>query len=159
MLRVAVTAVFGLLLTSLTAGCGGSDGVELATAGGTVTLQGAPVAGASVTFIPEKGPVAVGTTNDQGKFKLSTGGRPGASLGKCGVSVTLVAPSDELSGKTPEEQSMELTKKMGDAQGKYGEKESKSLVPEKYSRSDSSGLSFTVTSDASKNDFAITLEP
>lgn len=158
MWRVVVSALFGLVLISLAVGCG-SDGVTLAAAGGTVTFQGAPVAGANVTFIPEQGPIAIGTTNDQGKFTLSTGGRPGAPLGKCRVSVTLVAPSDDLSGLTPEEQSMELTKKMGQSQGTFGEKEQKSLVPEKFSNADTSGLSFTVSSTASQNDFPINLQP
>src|SRR5262245_19668277 len=74
--------------TLVAAGCGG-DAPELAPAGGTVMHDGAPLANANVVFIPEsKGPAAVGLTGADGKFQLTTGGEPGAALGKHKVAVS-----------------------------------------------------------------------
>ena len=71
---------FGLLCSaSLLAGCGGeSDAPNLVAATGSVFYKDKPIAGANVTFMVEKAPLAMGTTNAEGKFVISTGGRPGA---------------------------------------------------------------------------------
>lgn len=159
MFRFVIRIICLSVMATACIGCGDSDGVKLAKAGGTVTMQDAPLSGANVTFIPESGPVAVGQTDDQGKFTLSTGGRSGAPVGNCRVSIQLSAPSDDLSSLSSEEQMRELTKQMGATQGKFGEKDQKSLVPEKYSKAETSGLAFTVSSDASENDFKIALQP
>lgn len=54
-------------------GCGG-PAAKLVKTEGVVTLDGAPVAGAMVTFHPndEKGPVATGLTSSDGVFELQT---------------------------------------------------------------------------------------
>jgi hypothetical protein len=159
MMRGIVLAIFGVLLTSFVAGCGNSGGVELAPAGGTLTSGGKPVIGANITFIPQSGPVAVGISDDQGKFNLATGGELGAPLGLCRVSVIHIAPSDDVANVPAEERTKELTKMMGQAKGRFGEKDKKSLVPEKYSKAETSGLSFTVSPNGSENDFKIDLVP
>ncbi len=72
----------------LAAGCGAkpvacNDRVE-----GTVTLDGAPVAGVRVEFIPEgsrdaRAPTSSAVTNDKGEFRLAYGNnKSGAALGK-----------------------------------------------------------------------------
>lgn len=68
--------------------------VLLAPADGVVTFNGSPVAGATVMFVPDKGPVAVGFTNMEGKFSLSTAGARGVAVGNAKVTVTVNSPSD-----------------------------------------------------------------
>jgi hypothetical protein len=76
----------GLLL--LLAGCGGSGNPPTAKVTGTVTLKGAPVDGALVTFNPERGRPASGVTDVSGKFTLSTFIKDdGAVLGKHKVTI------------------------------------------------------------------------
>lgn len=54
-------------------GCGGGDGLERAPITGLVTVQGAPLAGASVQFMPASGTPgegALGTSDAEGKFTV-----------------------------------------------------------------------------------------
>ena len=69
------------------AGCS-SPSYELAPVSGVVTLDGKPLAGASVAFQPrgnssEPRPTSVATTDDQGKYSLSviSSSREGAVVG------------------------------------------------------------------------------
>ena len=58
------------------------DMPELAEASGTVTMDGKPLVGASVSFAPTSGNRgASGRTDEQGKFFLSYGGNDGCPLG------------------------------------------------------------------------------
>jgi hypothetical protein len=70
------------------AGCGKSTGYLPVT--GTVSLDGVPLEGASVAFIPKEGdgPAAYSTTNAAGEFELSTHKDTGAAPGKYTVLVT-----------------------------------------------------------------------
>jgi hypothetical protein len=77
------------------AGCGGGDGPRLAPVEGTVTLDGQPLAGASVVFQPEHGRPSVGETDDAGRYKLDyTRDKPGAMLGKHRVSISTFREAD-----------------------------------------------------------------
>lgn len=82
----------------LAAGCG-AEKFPIAPVSGRVTFNGKPLPGAHVLFQPmttgtevEIGPEAVGRTDDEGRFTLSTISpeRKGASIGKNRVSVTLI---------------------------------------------------------------------
>lgn len=155
---ISSTAVLGLL-TVFIAGCGGDDRLNLAKAGGSVTWKGAPLSGATVTFIPEKGPVATGITDDEGKFTLSTGGRAGAVVGPCKVSITVLSggtSSEEIDSVDERELMMKLTEKMGQTVGKTDT--SKPVIPEKYGNAEKSGLQVVVTDDPSDNDFTLDLK-
>lgn len=70
------------------AGCGGRGFAEVT---GTVLIDGKPLPGAFVTFVPE-GPDAVrgvGSTNDEGRYRvIRPGGKIGAMIGTNRVSVT-----------------------------------------------------------------------
>ncbi len=83
-------AWLGLVAAGLVAaaGCGGRGFAEVA---GTVLIDGKPLSGAFVTFVPE-GPDAVrgvGSTNDEGRYRvIRPGGKIGAMIGKNRVSVT-----------------------------------------------------------------------
>jgi len=168
--------VLGAVVLLLAGGCGGGPeggDVKLAPGGGTVTFKGAPLAGATVTFIPENGPLATAQTDLSGKFKLSTGGQAGVAVGKSTVTVSAhvagAAPSAAQSGPiTPGSipSDPEAVKKRMEAQGrqmlegasKPPDEGAKSVIPEIYAKQTSSPLSFTVDSDGSKNDFKIELK-
>lgn len=128
-------------------GCGGKDGVKLYSAGGKVTYQGQPVKNATVVFQPQKGPVATGTTDESGKFSLSTGASPGAVEGTYQIAVTAVS-GGAPANMTPED----YAKK-----GEMPVVERKSLIPEKYAAIASSGLTATVTTTPDKNQFDLSL--
>ncbi len=81
------------------AGCGGSsDRLKVVPVAGIVSLGGQPLAGATVSFVPEtagKGLLsAVGTSDDKGKFKLSAGSYVGLPVGKYKVAVTHYSMKD-----------------------------------------------------------------
>lgn len=67
-----------LQLLSLTAavcltfsGCSSSDQPELGQVNGVVTLDGEPLIGAVVTFMPTAGRPATGTTDENGSYELT----------------------------------------------------------------------------------------
>lgn len=89
------TRLFCLMLTLAVVGCGGK-GYEVATVSGVVTLDGAPLADASVVFAPQtEGPSSYGKTDNDGKYTLKTltSNESGAMVAKHTVSITLT--SDE----------------------------------------------------------------
>lgn len=82
----------GLVLAAA-AGCGPS-GPELHPAGGRVTFKGGgPVPAGAVEFDPAggAGPAARGKLDADGRFTLSTGGRPGAAAGAYRVVIVQLA--------------------------------------------------------------------
>lgn len=79
------------------AGCGGGSGFKVVPVSGTVTLDGEPLANATVTFLPQAtgapdaGPASVGETDASGKFTLKTGGGEiGAVVASHQVMITTV---------------------------------------------------------------------
>lgn len=72
------------------AGCGGGgDKLKTVSAEGTVTLDGKPVAGASIALYDEsnKNHPSAGTTDEKGHFVLATGATKGAMPGKYKVTI------------------------------------------------------------------------
>ncbi len=124
-------------------GCGGGDGPELADAGGVVTYHGKPIEGANVVFIPDSGPAAYGTTNAEGRFVWTTREDRGAAVGPGKVAITAV-PAYQF--KSEAELTSATIKKMG-----------QSLIPTKYGRAETSGLTVTVES-GEENDFTLALK-
>lgn len=53
-------------------GCGGTGGTATVKVTGTVTYGGKALSGVNVTFTPEKGRPAGGTTDSSGRFSLTT---------------------------------------------------------------------------------------
>lgn len=78
-------------LATVICGCGDS-GPPLVPVGGTVTRNGAPLEGATVSFIPDPsnkfGRPAEGKTGPRGKYKTTTSRRPGVVPGKYTVAVS-----------------------------------------------------------------------
>jgi hypothetical protein len=89
-------------LLALVAGCGSE---KFAPVSGRVTLNGKPLANATVSFQPiaaqgsrNAAPGSTGKTNDQGQYTLvGPQGEPGAWVGKHRIMITLVA---EVVGET-----------------------------------------------------------
>jgi hypothetical protein len=117
------------------AGCGGS-GLDLTPVSGTVKLDGAPLADATVTFLPldkQRGQTdlapAIGTTDTQGRFILWTAGETGAAPGRHAVTITQnlgLAPDESLPDDRSEWKAPE------------------SPIPARYSNTSSPELTFTV---------------
>jgi hypothetical protein len=96
--------LLGCLLVAVL-GCGGSK--KFASVSGKVTMNGKPLAGATVSFqpvapegAPAPGPGSVGKTDDNGDFRLeTTTGQSGALVGPHRVSISLI----EATGSTGDE--------------------------------------------------------
>jgi hypothetical protein len=82
------------------AGCSGGGGREptLVPVSGTVTLDGKPLAGASVSFVPQagtEGAGAFGTTDAEGRYTLDhRSGKPGIEPGTYTVSFSKMGLKD-----------------------------------------------------------------
>lgn len=150
----------GVALAVIGCGGGGSD-VKLVKAGGIVTFQGKPLGGATVTFVPVSGPIAMGTADKDGKFSLFTGTSSGVVVGKCAVSVAMYATAedenDDLKGLSESERNEKLTQMMGKNVGEFGAEKKPSILPSKFADSQTSGLEFTVTDSPEKNVFELKL--
>jgi hypothetical protein len=124
---------------ALTCISGCRDGVprsthEVTPAGGVVTYQGQPAAGASVAFEPigEATPGAYGHTDARGRFRLQTFGRDdGAIPGEYAVTIRKI----EASPLPPDY----------DPDNPPPVEPAKDLLPEMYGNPATSGLSATVT--------------
>jgi len=134
-----------LLASWSLAGCAGRGGPATEFVGGVVTLDGAPLENATVTFIPAEsgGAVASGVTGADGRFSLTTASAgavagKGAPVGAYDVTVvklpTVATPI--LDPNDPRYASQ--------ADLPVSPPTSKSLVPEAYGVRGSSGLKATV---------------
>jgi len=80
-------------------GCGGGPGVDVGTVEGTVTLDGAPLPDATVTFQPQGGRASIGITDASGHYELIfSRDAKGAVLGKHTVSITTLQEGDADEG-------------------------------------------------------------
>ena len=80
-------------------GCGYTD---VAPVTGTVTLDGAPLIGASITFQPDNGRPSYGGTDQYGNYKLFYSmEQNGAVIGPCTVTISTATEDD--SGKRRKE--------------------------------------------------------
>ncbi|WP_459555132.1 peptidase associated/transthyretin-like domain-containing protein [Lacunimicrobium album] len=145
------------LLALLLAGCGGgsADSLSLEKVTGVVTLSGAPLNGATVTFAPKtKGlRTAVGMTDQNGAYALTTiTPADGAMAGDYAVIVVKVE-----AGKTSEtlDSNDPNYGKGGTYPGASGT--AKYITPEKFSSPATSGLTASVKEG--KNEFNFDLKP
>lgn len=161
-LRVGlVLAIVGAMLAC---GCGksGPEGPPTYAVTGKVTLDGNPVEGASVGFVASAGGnSAIGTTDASGAYQLSTfGSNDGAVAGQYKVKVTkykgqggAVAPGG-VTGPIDDG---------GQHPADYVESEADAAPPENelpanYADPTTSGLTATVTENASQNVFDFDLK-
>jgi hypothetical protein len=130
-----IAVVVGL---SSLVGCNRSE-LDLAPVEGLVTYNGAPLADAGVLFTPAKGPYAMGVTDGEGRFTLTTANHEGALIGEHGVSVS---KTDTI-----------VKYVQGSAFPDYI---TKPLIPSKYFDASTSQLSATVTDDDNEFEFKLT---
>jgi hypothetical protein len=130
------------LVMGLSSGCGRGGDLPTAKSGGVVTIDNKPLANAHVIFTPDTGRAAIGQTAGDGSFTLSTyGSGDGAIVGHHHVTV--------------------VAREAGDGQydrpGAPGiERPGRSLIPEKYANTGTSGLAFDVSAERD-NTFQIQL--
>jgi hypothetical protein len=92
--RAWTLALSGCALLGL-AGCG-PDGPEIAYVSGRVTLDGKPLAGASIVFIPENGRPSGARTDPNGNYVLNFDERrKGAIPGKSLVRITTIREAEQ----------------------------------------------------------------
>jgi hypothetical protein len=80
-------SALGIALLAAAAGCGGEGKISTAPVSGVVTLNGAPLANASISFQPiaggNPGPPSSDQTDEEGNFTLHfADGKEGAVVGK-----------------------------------------------------------------------------
>ena len=79
------------------AGCGGEKekgAQQLGAVTGTVTLDGTPVADATVTFTSEKNLTSMGTTDKAGKYTATFGPNAGVVVGENTVKITVAVKQE-----------------------------------------------------------------
>ena len=149
-------------------GCGGgSVGPDTEPVSGTVTMDGKPVEGAQVVFVPSgSGRAASGTTDASGRFKLTTfNPQDGAVVGSYAVTISKVeggsAVNVNVEGLSEEEASKKAAeafynsaaaKNVGSPKAKD---KATDLTPAKYKDAKSSGLTAEVK--AGENNFEFKL--
>jgi hypothetical protein len=111
----------------------------LAPVEGIVTLNGAPVADAGVLFKPVQGPFAMGVTDAEGRFTLTTANEDGALIGDHQVAIS---KTETLVKYRP-----------GNPMPIY---ETKALIPQKYFDAGTSALTATVADDDNEFKFDLT---
>ena len=90
-INTAFATTAALAVSLLCAGCGRTEGQPLAEVTGVVTIDGKPVKGALLEFIPQEpgGAVAYGKSDDSGRYTMFFGqNRRGAVLGRSMVRIT-----------------------------------------------------------------------
>jgi len=136
-------------------GCIGGDSAEFqgAKVSGKVTFDGSPLADANITFKPtaEGGTAAFGKTNAEGIYTLnSTSAKVGVNPGKYNV----VISKYEKVGQDPSAAVSEDDPNYDGASNAPTPKP-KSLIPEKYTKEDSSGLEANVVEGENDIPFAL----
>jgi hypothetical protein len=99
-------------------GCGGkTKAPELTEAEGVVTVNGQPLPNAQVTFTPTASGVsgqaiARGVSDDQGRYRLTCDGQPGAVVGENVVTITEGPTPDDVRGEDGQAKYKEFAAKL-----------------------------------------------
>lgn len=146
-----ISAAYAVLTLILLPGCGES---HYGMVRGVVTLDGKPMADATVAFVPKEvgvGRAAFGVTNADGVYELSTlKAGDGVLIGDYHVTVTAVDVIE--SSKTKK-----LAEEFGSIAGDMPQPKPKESwrVPQRYSETESSGLKFSVAGGRNMADWAL----
>lgn len=167
MLRAKWALVVCLFSLAGLVGCGSGSEIDTVPVTGKVTLDGDPVEGATVTFVPDipKGHTAVGRTNRGGAYTLMTM-EPGDGALPGSYRITVRKTSDSVAATTeyanPEEAQAAYREQMEAAGGAGGvpnmsrRSEITHELPARYADPGESGLAAKVTADGG-NDFPLKL--
>lgn len=143
------------LHVALCAGCSGetSKAPKLVPAKGAVKYQGKPIVAATVLFNPTDGTPAMGMTDNEGNFTVTTGGRPGALIGKHKVIITKASTGADGKSRTDmKPQDMEKMVKEG-----VSFAPPKSEFPVRYTTLSGTNLEADVSADPASNVFEFNL--
>lgn len=151
-MKTLTLSLAAAVLTFLSGCAGGSDGrVPVYKVAGKVTMTGAPLSGAIVTFAPKDGqPVAIGRTDSSGEYTLTTYD-PGDGAATGAYSVT-VAKFAAVAAAAPAE-AAHSTDPYAEANSMHGggkangADEGGNLIPPQYSDPQKTPLSFVVKAD------------
>ncbi|MCL2622528.1 MAG: hypothetical protein FWD31_02580 [Planctomycetaceae bacterium] len=141
------------VLVCLSVGCSDSK-ISTAYVEGVITLNGDPVAEATITFSPKdpEGKSAVGFSNNKGLYKLTTQGGKDEGGAVPGEYLVAISKSDvpivRLDQATYDQQT-------GGGQPGVAPKYD-ALIPKKYSNMATSGLTATVAKGKNKQNFELT---
>lgn len=91
---IILAAVAGCTGTGSDEPAEGPDYSNLVPAKGVITLNGEPLSGAVVTFLPEQWAPGVGETDEKGEYDLSTSDRPGIPPGDYKVAISLLLSAE-----------------------------------------------------------------
>ena len=144
------TTLFLAVLAFTFTGCGYRRPAQVKTTG-TVTLDGEPVAQASLMFIPDSGRPASGNTNTNGAFELSSyGGNDGLPAGNYRVTVTKLVLKDKYQQqlKKLETQADEAAESGEESEAvdiEFSDNAYKNELPEKYADLDTTDINVTIT--------------
>ncbi len=133
--------VVAFVLPAIFVGCGGSSGPEMARVSGKVTYQGKPLTKGTISFISNdpSGSNANSVIGPDGSYSLqTTNPNDGAVVGEYRVIVSDIDPN---ALNTP-------------APGEPVKKQER-LIPEKYEKPDTSGLTRKVVSGSNSFDIAL----
>jgi hypothetical protein len=103
-----ITTALAAALAAFASGCG-DDGPKLVPVSGVVTLNGKPLEGATISFVPDssnkEGLPGEDITGPQGNYKAMTRGRSGLVPGKYKAVVTKVpsAPAGAVAANHPDD--------------------------------------------------------
>lgn len=143
-------------------GAEGANRIDVYPVIGRVTMNGNPVANATVTFSPQADqPVAMGRTDASGNYSLTTyEADDGAAPGDYKVMVTKSAGGSKAGGapshdpNDPQASSADPQAMHAAARTSSGENLSSSLLPQKYASKADTDLTASVTDgDSNKIDF------
>jgi hypothetical protein len=140
-IRSVTGLVCAVLLLTLV-GCAGNTGqppVELVPVEGTITLDGQPLAGASVMF---GGGAAMGETDDNGHYVLGQGEKKGCPVGEYQVIIEKWVMPDGSLYKSADMSPMDAG--------------AKQEIPAKYSNMESTELKASVSAGGGTIDFELT---
>jgi Carboxypeptidase regulatory-like domain len=137
-LALSTLVTVGIVLT----GCSNSSRPPTYPVTGTVTLQGKPVAGAAITFVPtgNEGEAASAITDSEGKYALTTWeAGDGARPGEYRVKVSKQEQQTVDPSKMVQNLSIEEEQKIY-VESKRPPPPAKSLIPSKFENEQTSGL-------------------
>jgi len=167
MLRLKL--VLSTLLLAMLIGCsnGGGESLDTVKVSGLVKLNGAPLAGATVTFAPadKTGRTAVGLSDAEGKFTLTTvtagdGALPGSyhvGIRKPIAPAPQIAVDPRTEGRKLDTNAEKQIMQAAKGAGKKKDGQLADAVPPKYHDPAGSGLTAEVKK-GDKNEFTFTLQ-
>lgn len=132
-------------------GCGGKVATNMVE--GTITMDGAPLADATITFSPVSqgsGMIGVGTSDAEGKFTLQT---VAGAIGKgttAGEYTIFVTKTEAVpTGNTSTADGGEIVREVED----------KSLIPEQYTKASTSPIKQTIVKGLNKVEIKLLSKP